>query len=125
MTESVGEERKDWELKRESELRLEVDENQQVVIRVSEGAPGGKDEVEMFVAHESSFCCVIALCKLTATQRIAAVPVTSCFRVGATGLTCYAVSTFIQFHPLISLPPSLPSPSLPSPPLPSPPPFCP
>lgn len=120
MTESVGEERKDWELKRESELRLEVDENQQVVIRVSEGAPGGKDGVEMFVAHESSFCCVITLCKLTATQRIAAVPVTSCFRAGATGLTCYAVSTFIQFHPPISLPPSLPSP-----PIPSPPPFCP
>ena len=36
MAVSVGDERKDYELKKETELRLEVDENQQVVIRVSE-----------------------------------------------------------------------------------------
>ena len=36
MAATVAEERKDWELQKESELRLEVDDNQQVIIRVSE-----------------------------------------------------------------------------------------
>lgn len=74
MAESVGEERKDWELKKESELRLEVDENQQVVIRVSEGAPSGRGEVKVYY--------VVALFKLTGTRCIAAVPLTSHVGVG-------------------------------------------
>ena len=55
MATSVGDERKDWELKKETELRLEVDESQQVVIRVSEGASGGRVE---------------SLCLLHATSRL-------------------------------------------------------
>ena len=55
MADSVGDERKDYELKKETELRLEVDENQQVVIRVSEASIGCvlTSSKQMIYCHDS------------------------------------------------------------------------